>query len=343
VHIEGDFMDIDNARTGDVRLLEAADPRTRLAQEKFFTQRPKPLERWLWRRRVPPAAERVFWFHWSEGARSGDWCSQFALHFIARQCEVDASTVTRAYQVLKRLGLIRRTDPGRDAGNPFEQATFITEVLLPPQVLAELQASPNRPSQRSPVASRAAAPVVPVAVPAPLKPPHPHEHLGLKERRARLKVLAAALSPTEQDRWNKAICGTARTMDFDPDTHVPEQIQAEIQQYLAAREPQKEPVPALRSPTTATPTRPRRLSVFDVARLRHGLQKIGGLQGADELTRQVLWSIEAGSLRQFGVMHAVNIALKKIREDQWTRPHRMPPNWMRKLSEAARSETCSGA
>ena len=145
-------MDIDNARTGEVRLEEAADPRTRLTQDKFFTQRPKPLERWLWRRRVPAAAERVFWFHWSEGARNGDWCSQFALHFIARQCEVDTSTVTRAYQVLKRLGLIRRTDPGRDAANPFEQATCITEVLLPPEMLAELQASPNRPVATDPPA-----------------------------------------------------------------------------------------------------------------------------------------------------------------------------------------------
>jgi hypothetical protein len=334
-------MDIDNARTGDVRLQEAADPRTRLAQEKFFTQRPKPLERWLWRRRVPAAAERVFWFHWSEGARSGDWCSQFALHFIARQCEVDPSTVTRAYQTLKRLGLIRRTDPGRDVANPFEQATCITEVLLPPDVLAELQASPNRPSQRSRVTAPAPAPVPPISAPSP-RPPHPHEHLDLKQRRARLKELAAALSPAEQDRWNKAVCGTARSLDFDPDTRVSAEIQTEIQQYLAARETPKSAEPATQLPA-APPTRPRRLSVFDIARLRHGLQKIGDLQGADELTRQVLWSIEAGSLRPFGVMHAVNIALKKIREGQWTRPHRMPPNWMRKLSEAAQPETCSGA
>jgi hypothetical protein len=336
-------MDIDNARTGDVRLQETADPRTRLAQEKFFSQRPKPLERWLWRQRVPAAAERVFWFHWSEGARSGDWCSQFALHFIARQCEVDPSTVTRAYQTLKRLGLIRRTDPGRDVANPFEQAICITEVLLPPDVVAELQASPNRPTQRPRVAARApATPVSPVSAPSP-KSPHPHEHLDLTQRRARLKELAAALSSAEQDRWNKAVCGTARNLDFDPDTHVPAEIQAEIQQYLAAREPPKNTAPAPRSPAAAAPTRPRRLSVFDIARLRHGLQKIGDLQGADELTRQVLWSIEAGSLRPFGVMHAVNIALKKIREGQWTRPHRMPPNWMRKLSEAAQPETCRGA
>src|SRR5208337_2048696 len=179
----------DNARTGDVRLQESADPRTRLTQEKFFTQRPKPLERWLWRRRVPAAAERVFWFHWSEGARNGAWCSQFALHFIAHQCEVDTSTVTRAYQVLKRLGLIRRTDPGRDAANPFEQATCITEVLLPPEMWAELQASPNRPSPRS--RPRGAAPTaLPVTAAPPPRPSHPHEHLDLAQRRARLKELA---------------------------------------------------------------------------------------------------------------------------------------------------------
>jgi len=335
-------MDIDNARTGDVRLEEAADPRTRLSQDKFFTQRPKPLERWLWRRRVPAAAERVFWFHWSEGARNGDWCSQFALHFIARQCEVDTSTVTRAYQVLKRLGLIRRTDPGRDAANPFEQATCITEVLLPPEMLAELQASPNRPSPRTRPRGQASTPPPVASAPTP-RLPHPHEHLDLTQRRARLKELAAALSPTEQDRWNKAICGSARSLDFDPETRVPAQIQAEIQQYLTARETPKTVVPAPPSLAATAPPRPRRLSVFDIARLRHGLQKLGSVQDADELTRQVLWSIEAGSLRQFGVMHAVNIALKKIREGQWTRPNRMPPNWLRKLSDAAQPETCGGA
>jgi hypothetical protein len=335
-------MDIDNARTGDVRLQQAADPRTRLTQDKFFTQRPKPLERWLWRQRVPAAAERVFWFHWSEGARNGDWCSQFALHFIARQCEVDTSTVTRAYQVLKRLGLIRRTDPGRDAANPFEQATCITEVLLPPEMLAELQASPNRPLPRTRPRGQAPTPLPVASAPTP-RPPHPHEHLALAQRRTRLKELAAALSPTEQHRWNKAICGSARHLDFDPETRVPAEIQAEIQQYLAAREAPKTVVLAPPSPAVAAPTRPRRLSVFDIARLRHGLQKIGSVQDADELTRQVLWSIEAGSLRQFGVMHAVNIALKKIREGQWTRPNRMPPNWLRKLSNAAQPETCGGA
>jgi hypothetical protein len=250
--------------------------------------------------------------------------------------------VTRAYQVLKRLGLLRRTDPGRDANNPFEQATYITEVLLPPGALSELQASPNRPSQRSRPAACDAMTAPAVPPPSPI-PPNPHEHLSLKERLARLKFLPTQLSPTELQRWNTAICGTARHLEFDPDTQVPADLQTEIQQYLATRKTAHKPTQILQAAPAADAARPRRLSVFDVARLRHGLQKLATVQDTDELTRQVLWSIEAGNLRSFGIAHAINIALKKIREGQWTRPHRMPPNWMRKLSEPARPETCSGA
>lgn len=334
-------MDIDNGRAGNLRLSETTDPRTRLCQEKFFSQRPKPLERWLWRQRVPPAAERVFWFHWTEGARNGDWCSQFALHFIARQCEIDASTVTRSYQCLKRLGLIRRADPGRDAANPFEQATCITEVLIPSEVLAELQASPNRPAARP----RASLPAQssPAPTQAPARPKGPHEHRTFRERRARLKELATFLSPSELDRWNKAICGTAQRLEFDADTQVTETIQAEIQQYLASRGAPTSQIPTTPAADATKPARPRQLSVFDIARLRRGIQKLGPLEGSDELTRQVLWSIEAGSLRQFGLMHAINIALKKIRSGQWSRPHRMPPNWRRKVPASAQPETCGGA
>ena len=335
-------MTIESERAASARSQNSADLRTRLAQEKFFTQRPKPLERWLWRHRVPAAAERIFWFHWSEGARNGDWCSQFSLHFVAQQCEVDASTVTRAYQVLKRLGLLRRIDPGRDVANPFEQATFITEVLLPTRIFADLNATPNRSAARlrHPAADKPSLAPAPTAAP---KPPHPHGHLSLAERRGRLKFLAAALSPAELDRWNKALCGSARHLAFDAETQVAPDLQAEIQQYLAARETPPETAP----PPPATPatgsTRPRRLTVFDIARLRASLQKIAGIGSADELTRQVLWSIESGSLRQFSSLHAIHIALKKIRDGQWTRPNRMPPNWLRQLNGSAHPETCSGA
>src|SRR5580704_12860484 len=114
----------------------ASDPRTRMLREKYFSLRPKPLERWLWQQGVPAAAERVFWLHWEEGMKSGDWCSQLSLRRVATLCCVDPSTVTRAYQMLRERGLINRQDPGRDPDNPFQQATAITEVRLPRALLA---------------------------------------------------------------------------------------------------------------------------------------------------------------------------------------------------------------
>ena len=105
------------------------DVRTQLSREKYFSLRPKPLERWIWERGIPQAAERVFWVHWEEGMRRGDWCSELSLRQVARECAVDTSTVTRSYQALKCLGLLRREDPGRDPANPFRQSIAITEVL----------------------------------------------------------------------------------------------------------------------------------------------------------------------------------------------------------------------
>src|ERR1700722_11965936 len=107
------------------------DPRHRLVREKYFSLRPRPLERWLWTQGVPPAAERVFWLHWQEGMQRGDWCSEVPLRRVASECCVDLSTVTKAYQLLARLGCLRRTDPGRDPANPFAQAVAVTEVRMP--------------------------------------------------------------------------------------------------------------------------------------------------------------------------------------------------------------------
>ena len=100
-------------------LESSQDLRTALVRTKYFNLYPQPLERWLWKQGLPQAAERVFWLHWTEGRRNGDWCSEIPLKRVARECCIDPSTVTRAYQVLKALGLIRRADPGRDPSNPF--------------------------------------------------------------------------------------------------------------------------------------------------------------------------------------------------------------------------------
>src|ERR1700690_2593654 len=91
------------------------DPRVALVRTKYFSQYPQPLERWLWKQGLPQAAERVFWLHWSEGRRNGDWCSEIPVRRVALECCVDPSTVTRSYKLLKAKGLIRREDPGRDS------------------------------------------------------------------------------------------------------------------------------------------------------------------------------------------------------------------------------------
>ena len=50
--------------------------------------RPQPLEQWLWRKDVPPSAERVFWLHWQERMRNRDWWSCIALKHVASQCSL---------------------------------------------------------------------------------------------------------------------------------------------------------------------------------------------------------------------------------------------------------------
>jgi len=81
--------------------------------------------------------------------KRGDWCSELPLKRVARECHLDVSTVTRAYQWLVRAGCVRRTDPGRDPANPFNQATAITEVRVPRELLVELDRHPNRGAKRA--------------------------------------------------------------------------------------------------------------------------------------------------------------------------------------------------
>jgi hypothetical protein len=126
------------------------DPRTRLVREKYFCVRPKPLEQWLWSQRIPASAERVFWLHWQEGMQRGDWCSELPIRRVARDCHLDTSTVTRAYQLLTKLGCLRRSDPGRDPANPFQQATAVTEIRLPRELLTQLARYPNRRQSSDP-------------------------------------------------------------------------------------------------------------------------------------------------------------------------------------------------
>jgi len=317
----------------------AHDPRTRLVREKYFSLRPKPLERWLWQQGLPQAAERVFWLHWEEGMRSGDWCSQLPLRLVATQCCIDTSTVTRAYQLLKSLDLIRRQDPGRDPGNPFQQATAITEVRIPKALVTQLSASPNR------LSIKGLKPCDPVTATPPQPPPATADLA--RPSREEIQATWSRTSASERSRYFHASRSGVGSMAFDPDSQLTQadrhQLEIQLQQMAGARNSPPETGKCVQSVPAALPadgSQSRRLPTLLLARTRERLLRIVAGESAPEVLRQMVWAVEEGALRRFDPSMALNIALKKVREGAWTRPHRMPPNWSRLT---ARAETCIAA
>jgi hypothetical protein len=329
-------MSAENLRTGSVRPDESRDPRARLVREKYFSLRPRPLERWLWGQGIPTSAERVFWLHWQEGMKRGDWCSALPLKRVAVECQLDVSTVTRAYQWLIRAGCLRRTDPGRDPGNPFHQATAVTEVRVPIELLVELDRHPSRSAKRagesgasSPAPTRE-RPVIspPVGVPAAVDP---FAGLSGRDRLRAWSLLTRAMSPSERREYDEARRTLRPHMSFDAKSCLSAAERGTVLQQLSAlaAAPKRAVVSTRVVCEDPGPSRPRQLSVFELARLRRDVLAVTSSTAAADLVRQVAWSVEEGALRRFSPQHALHIALKKIREGAWTRPNRMPPNWSR--------------
>jgi hypothetical protein len=343
------------------------DPRVVLKREKYFSLRPKPLEQWLWKAGIPPSAERVFWLHWQEGSRHPDWCSEIPIRRVAQQCCLDVSTVTRAYQLLDRLGLIRRQDPGRDPANPFQQATAVTEVRVPRELLVELDRHPNRSQMTGeaatlkapgkPAGQGAAAPTEPhhAAAQSPPESPRrdPFPGLSMKERLRAIGALTALMSPPERRAFQEAERLRLHAMAFDAESQLNPEQRASLLLFLeiCAAKPAAAPMAPPTGIAANAPAKERRLSVFELSRLRREVQSVVGTADSSERLREVVWSIEEGALRRFQPLHAIRIALKKLREGVWTRPHRMPPNWARALSAprelpartVAALETCRSA
>ena len=320
------------------------DPRWRLVNEHYYTQRPDPLDDWLWDQGLPQAAERVFWLHWREGMRSGDWSSQIPIKRVAQRCRVDVSTVTRAYHLLKAKGLIRRQDPGRDEANPFQQATAVTEVLVPRELLVELARAPSR---RPPPKAPPAAPARPTTAAAPPSPtitaPATDRDSPAAATRYDRELHQRAmdrLSPNERTRCYQANRDYRAHVEFDQHTRLTPDERAAVLAVLANAAARR-PTPAAPQPTkpTAHPTL-RILGQLDLARTRRRLLELLPIARAGEALREIVWAVEEGTLRQYEPAHALNIALKLVREGKWTRPNRMPPNWQRAL---ARPEVCSAA
>jgi hypothetical protein len=333
------------------------DPRAVLVRDKYFTLRPKPLERWLWQQGLPQAAERVFWLHWEEGMRNGDWCSELSLRQVARECCIDLSTVTRAYQVLKSLELIRREDPGRNPDNPFQQSIAITEVRVPRDLLVTLAHTPNRAPRAGADAKAPAAPIVPLRDII-----HPQEEIAAQRApgavapsRPRLSrdesaALMRKLSKAERAAFFVASRDRRTSMAFDDSTVLTPEERGRVLELLStiSAEMPKAAEPPKRAtvPTVAKEfAKPRQLSPLEAARLRRQIGELVPVSAGPEVFRQVLWSAEEGALRRFPSAMALNIALKKIREGAWSKPNRMPPNWMPHVARVDRAvpEQCSAA
>jgi hypothetical protein len=136
-----------------------------------------------------------------------------------------------------------------------------------------------------------------------------------------------------------------RRIDFDADTRLtPEERAQWLTQLEQMANARSAPTPAAKSVQEAVYARPRKLSVLELARTRKRITEAVPSAEVLETLRQVVWAVEEGALRRFELPLAVNIALKKIREGCWTRPNRMPPNWLLgRSSPFARPETCSAA
>jgi hypothetical protein len=322
------------------------DPRDRLVREKYFSLRPKPLEQWLWQQGLPGSAERVFWLHWEQGMRNRDWCSEIPVRQVARECLIDVSSVTRAYQLLRSLGLIRREDPGRDPTNPFRQSTPVTEVRIPRILLVELERYPSRrtPPAAAAPAQRAEESRATTQEKLPASPePAP---IARRWTRPEIGALWARVSAAEAARYHQADHQHLGSMSFDPETKLSAEERGLLLQLLAQGAAARSRVPVratcAQEGSFASVNSPRRrLTAFELARARRAIMAVTPTaQQAAELLRQVAWAVEEGALRRFDMLKALNIALKKIRAGEWTRPNRMPPNWRRLNAEP---EVCSAA
>ena len=300
----------------------ARDPRATLMREKFFSMRPKPLERWVWQQGLPASAERVYWYHWDLGARNGTWCSQVPLRVVARECCLDPATVTRAYQLLKRLALVRREDPGRDARNPFQQATAVTEVRVPREVVVELGREPSRRARRPAAAEEGA--VAQARAEAPRAAPTPSAPTLAREAS---REAFAALSAGERARFDAARTHRRTALEFDADTRLSAAARAHVLATLESLARARPAAVAARAPTA---TGPRQLNALDLIGLDRSLRTLARARGEPlpaGLLAEIAFAVEEGALQRFAVPHAVNIALKKVREGAWTQPNRMPPDW----------------
>jgi len=333
------------------------DPRAVMVREKYYTHIPDPLLEYLVKEKLPSSALAVFLVYWRAGLINGTYCSEIPIETVAHKCYIDTSTVSRAYKLLEKKGLLRRESPGRDASKPFQEAVKVTEVLLPPPVYKALGTYPNR-SKGAPRANGevAHAPTETGAHSfiddhgsvskqnASLGTPSPSsEHsagekkatdvevkdlfkgLSFKQRMRLLNEAISKLSPEAQSQYHHAISEGSANWNLDLKGKLSEnEREILIHSLKASARSVRQEVPTQRLVTQSR----LKLTQTQIAHIRRKISETRRGPQVDLTLREVVWSIEKGSLSKFTTLLATRIALKKIREEQWTRPNKMPPNWM---------------
>ena len=321
------------------------DPRTAIVREKYFSLRPKPLEKWLWAAKAPGSAERVFWYHWDIGHQNGSWVSQVPIRIVAKECGVDVGTVTRAYQWLKARGLVRRVDAGRDDANPFRQATSLTEVFVPRELVRRLAAEPNRRPAAGGDTVRGRGSLIAAAPGAPVEPVPAREPVSgvpALSRRESQGILQK-LSDGERARLYAGQRDRKVELEFDAESRLSEAERQHVLETLRLVAGAR-PVTAVSAPhRVAKPAARRQVSALQLVDTRQRLKRAKGEgdgRDVDRLLQEIAWSVEKGSLGKFEVKHALAIACKKVRDGAWSTPYGMPADW---TLRRAYPEACGAA
>lgn len=326
-----------------------ADVRDHILRTKAYEVRPVCVVRYVRRLDLSAKHEAVYWEIFRRAEYQG-WIARVSLATLAHEVCADESTVTRALARLLALGLIRRQNPGRVAGDPMRQAVTLYEIVFPAEMLRELLAAPDRhvarhleehgdrpaaepqavePSTTPPAAS----PAVPESVPAADPMPELRRRYGSLP--AIQGALKAKLSAGERERLerHRQSARTGVLVPFEPDGDT--RLDAVELAFLRCREAVTRP--AVAAPKAAPAV--RHDSPLLYAELRAKLTAAVGPERMEAAFDEAVWSLTKGSFAKepcrAKAMHAI---VKLVAEQRWTRPNRMPPNF-----RAARPEACRSA
>lgn len=316
----------------------AMDVRTTLSAEKHYINMPMPLFLYLSSLDITKAQESIFWIHWGEGQIRGDWTSQIPIKTVATRLSLSERSVKRGYQVLVKLGLLRRVGQGRSVRDPMKAAVTKTEVLIPETVADELLAAPNRAAAYSappctktesdlesttsdntelqlgnverPDAAKAQPCYVSIDDPEAGASFH---RLGSQKSRRDIsewkdapELRTAPLGLTDFLEW--ALTGGGAGLFTD---------RYEAMRVYAAH------VCHLKFP--------KRRSLYPgyVYKLRRDLSEKLNYYGEElhRLWNEIVWEMQSGDFADMPAPKARNIIMKSIRMNKWRKPYGMPEDW----------------